>query len=69
VPDQALTLELAYGLELLLSRNLGIDPVQLPQVDSLEPETLEAVLQIPAKKLRPAILYPLVGGQDARGLP
>jgi hypothetical protein len=48
VPDQALTLELAYCLELLLRRYLGIDSMELPEVDPFQPKALEAALQIPA---------------------
>jgi hypothetical protein len=38
VPDQTLVDELLHDPELILARDLGIDPVQLPQVDAVQAE-------------------------------
>src|SRR3954471_3025851 len=47
VANQPLTLELAHCLELLLSWDLGIYPVERPELYPLEPEAPETSLQLP----------------------
>ena len=51
------------------SGHLGIDPVKLEQIDPLEPEPLEAALDLSAEVFGPAVLAPLVGpGPPEAGL-
>jgi hypothetical protein len=62
--DQPFALELADRLKLLLGRDLGVDPVELPQIDPLQPESPQASFQLAAEEFRPAILDPLVGARS-----
>ena len=56
--ELALVAELADDAELLLDRDAGIDPVQLPEVDRVEPQAPQAVLAVGAQLLRAAIGMP-----------
>jgi hypothetical protein len=49
--DLSLVAKLANRAELLLERDVGIDPVQLPQVDRVEPKPTQAVLALGSQAL------------------
>src|SRR5690606_30846399 len=60
VANELLFAELADRVKLLLARHLGIDAMELPQVDLLDPETLEAALKPLPQRFRAAIDPPCV---------
>src|SRR3954470_24714610 len=53
-------LKLAQHGELLLCGNLGIYSVELPQIDPVQLQPLQAGLELAAKEFRPSILHPTV---------
>src|SRR5688572_18777063 len=59
--DQAFALHVGDDAELIVARYLGIDTVQLPQVDTLHTESAQAVLDALAQIRRLALAHPLVG--------
>src|SRR5436305_6317519 len=64
--DLALVLELLHEPELLLARHLGIDPVQLPQVDGLNAKPTHAHQAALAQVLRPAHRRPDAGAMPRK---
>src|SRR5258705_9867138 len=44
VTDDARVQQLAHGAELFIARHVGVDAMQLPQIDLLDPELPEAAL-------------------------
>src|SRR2546430_8333423 len=58
VADLALVLELSHEPELLLARDLGVDAVQLPQVDGLDAEPAHAHEAALAQVLRASEFRP-----------
>src|SRR5262249_43321444 len=61
VPDQAAAPLLLDGLEGLLERRLGVDPMQVPERDAVRPQPLQALLDLRPKRLR----APLTGAVPA----
>ena len=57
----ALLLQLGEGAHLVLQRDLGVDPVQLDQVDPVDPEVAEAELDLLLEVRRAADRRPLAG--------
>ena len=55
----ALVAQLLQEPELVVGRHLGVDPVQLEQIDALDPEAAEAALALLAQVLGAAALDPL----------
>ncbi len=61
VADLSFALKLLDGAELIVFRHGSIDAVQLPEVDALEAEALEAAVQLLAQPFRAAVLAPFSG--------
>jgi hypothetical protein len=60
VAHQPFSLKLPDGAELLIRRHLGVDSMELPEVDSVQSEPLETSLQLSAQELGPPVLHPLI---------
>ena len=74
---EPLFLELAQDGELFVCGNLGIDSVELPQVDPVQLQSLQAGLELATKVFGPSILDPAIrtgaleaalGGDDQAGI-
>src|SRR3954454_9871960 len=57
---EPLALELPEGVELLLGGHLGVDAVELVEIDTLEPEAAETSLELTPEMVGPPVGHPLV---------
>ena len=55
--------------ELVLERHLGVDTVELQQIDPLQPEPAEAALDLSPEVFGPAVLDPLIGARPPEARP
>ena len=67
--DLALVLQLLEHAELLLARHLGVDAVQLEEVDALDAEPAQAHLALLAQVLGRPDRLPLAGAGAGQAAP
>ncbi len=60
VPDDAVVEQLANGAELLVARHPSIDAMELPEIDPLDAELLQAALGLTNQVRRPSVGLPAV---------